>query len=161
GRLRRLARGAGGGVRRKEKARQDGHRALRFPHGFRGAAAADRRLGPRGVHRAVLGRRGIDSFDDVYRFQFGASSIAVSHVRDEDLIALKRDHPADLVRLDEAGIEAEQALVRRLEKEEFFGDSRAWHLPLYWLVKLGTQDYVASGVARTSDEETDRSIREE
>lgn len=112
-------------------------------------------------HRAVLGRRGIDSFDDVYKFRFGETSIAVSHVRDEDLIALKRDHPSDLIRLGEAGIEGEQALVQRLEKEQFFAHSEAWHLPLYWLVKISTQSYVASGVDRSSDEETDRWIREE
>src|SRR6266480_38637 len=67
-------------------------------------------------HRAVLGRRGINSFDDVYRFRV-TEAIAVSHVRDEDLIRLKRDHPADQVRLQEAGIEGEAALVKRLEKD--------------------------------------------
>ena len=36
-------------------------------------------------HRAVMANRGIDSFDDVYRFQIFASSIAVSHVTDEEL----------------------------------------------------------------------------
>src|SRR6266480_212450 len=58
-------------------------------------------------HRAVMGNRGIDSFNDVYRFKIGGDAIAVSHVRDEDLIRLKRDHPSEIVRLDEAGIEGE------------------------------------------------------
>ena len=52
-------------------------------------------------HRAVLGRRGIDSFDDVYRFRV-TDAIAVSHVRDEDLIRLKRaaGRPKDLIDIE-------------------------------------------------------------
>jgi hypothetical protein len=107
-------------------------------------------------HRAVMGWRGIDSFNDVYHFKLAPDSIAVSHVRDEDLIRLKRDHPADLVRLGEAGIEGEHALVERLEKERFFGDSRAWHLPLYWLVKLGAQAYVGSSTDDEVNGDVDR-----
>ena len=106
-------------------------------------------------HRAVMGNRGIDSFDDVYKFQFGANAINVSHVRDEDLIRLKAEHPADLVRLDEAGVEGETMLAQRLEKERFFDRSTAWHLPLYWLLKIGVQGYIASGADRQSDVDTD------
>ena len=106
-------------------------------------------------HRAVLGRRGIGSFDDVYYFRV-TNAIAVSHVRDEDLVRLKRDHPADQVRLQEAGIEGEFALVQRLEKDRFFNGSRAWHLPLYWIIKLGAQAYVASGVSDKTNRETDK-----
>ena len=111
-------------------------------------------------HRAVLGRRGINSFDDVYKFQV-TDAIAVSHVRDEDLIRLKRDHPADQVRLQEAGIEGEAALVQRLEKDRFFEGSRAWHLPLYWIVKLGSQAYVASGSTDEANRETDKWNRQD
>ena len=106
-------------------------------------------------HRAVLGRRGINSFDDVYYFRV-TDSIAVSHVRDEDLVRLKRDHPADQVRLQEAGIESEAALVQRLEKDRFFNGSRAWHLPLYWFIKLGSQAYVGSGTSDEVNADTDR-----
>src|SRR5438093_1143698 len=60
-------------------------------------------------HRAVLANRGVASFDDVYRFRLSAGSIAVSHVRDDALVRMKRDHPADLVRAHEAGIEGEAA----------------------------------------------------
>jgi hypothetical protein len=111
-------------------------------------------------HRAILGRRGIDSFDDVYLFR-ATDVVAVSHVGDEDLVRLKRDHPADQVRLQEAGIEGEYALVQRLEKDRFFGDTRAWHLPLYWLVKLGASGYVQSGSWKSSDDDTDRSNAED
>jgi hypothetical protein len=33
-------------------------------------------------HRAVLGRRGIDSYNDVYKLDLAAGTIAVSHVED-------------------------------------------------------------------------------
>ncbi|HEY8181769.1 MAG TPA: hypothetical protein VII32_05980 [Thermoanaerobaculia bacterium] len=111
-------------------------------------------------HRAVLGRRGIGSFDDVYYFRV-TDTIAVSHVRDEDLIKLKRDHPADQVRLQEAGIEGEYAMLQRLEKDRFFKGSRAWHLPLYWLVKINAQGYVASGTSDEVNADTDKMNRED
>lgn len=108
-------------------------------------------------HRAVMGSRGIDSFDDVYKLETGAVSISVSHVTDEDLIRLKKEHPADLVRLDEAGVEGETMLVQRLEKEHFFDRSHAYHLPLYWLMKLGVYAYIGSGTDRSTDVDTDES----
>src|SRR5687768_6743706 len=46
-------------------------------------------------HRAQMGRRGVGSVDDVYRFDVGAEVIAVSHVRDEDIVALKARHPSE------------------------------------------------------------------
>ncbi len=96
-------------------------------------------------HRAVMGHRGIDSFNDVYKFNVFAEAIAVSRVKDEDLIRLKRDHPAEQVRLGAAGIEGEQQLVLQLEKNRFFRGTRGWHLPLYWLTTLGNWGYVFSG----------------
>ena len=112
-------------------------------------------------HRAVLGNRGIDSFDDVYKFQIGATAIAVSHVRDDDLVRLKREHPAEQVRLGVAGIEGEYQLVQRLEQNQFFTRSPAWHAPLYWLVKLGSAAYVASGSWDETNEDTDEMNRED
>jgi hypothetical protein len=95
-------------------------------------------------HRAVLGRRGIDSFNDVYRFRLGGSAIYVSHVRDEDLVRLKREHPAEQIRLSAAGIEGEYLLVQALEQRQFFARSPAWHLPEYIVAKLGSLGYVVS-----------------
>jgi hypothetical protein len=112
-------------------------------------------------HRAVLSSRGIGSRNDVYDLNVGADAISVSHVRDEDLIRLKRDHPADQVRLQEAGIEGELMLTRRLEKDHFFGHSNAWHLPVYWLVKIGTWGYLASGATNDADVDTDNMNRKE
>ncbi len=108
-------------------------------------------------HRAAMGRRGIDSHNDVLDFKFGADWIAVSHVRDEDLARVKREHPAEWVRVNEAGIEGELLLVRDLERRQFFGRSTTWHLPLYWLTKLGTLGYVASGSWDDADADVDLS----
>lgn len=104
-------------------------------------------------HRAAMGRRGVDSHNDVYDFNIGSDWIAVSHLRDEEIARLKRDHPADWVRVNEAGIEGELMLVRDLERRRFFGKSNAWHLPLYWITKAGTLGYVQS--ASWDDADTD------
>jgi hypothetical protein len=55
-------------------------------------------------HRAVMGSRGIDSFNDIYKLKLGAEAIAVSHVEDEGLVRLKREHPAEQARLGVAGV---------------------------------------------------------
>ena len=106
-------------------------------------------------HRAAMGSRGIDSHNDVYNFDVGSEWIAVSHVADDDLARLKREHPAEWVRVNAAGMEGELLLVRDLERRQFFGQSRSWHLPLYWITKLGTWGYVASGNWAETDAEVD------
>ncbi|MBI4502737.1 MAG: hypothetical protein HY700_16445 [Gemmatimonadetes bacterium] len=74
-------------------------------------------------HRAVLRNRGIGSFNDAYKFRIFSTAISVSHVRDEDLIRLKRDYPADQVRLAEAGIEGEYQQVTEGTKDRVFLDA--------------------------------------
>lgn len=112
-------------------------------------------------HRAVMGHRGIDSFNDVYKFNLFPDVIAVSHVLDEDLIRLKRDRPAEQVRLGAAGIEGEQQLVLQLEKNQFFRDTRGWHLPLYWLTTFGNWGYVFSGTLPDANEWTAESNQQD
>jgi len=112
-------------------------------------------------HRAVLANRGVASFDDVYRFRFAPKAIAVSHVRDDRLAQMKRDHPADFVRAHAAGIEGEHALVMRLEKQHFFDGATSWNAPLYWLVKVNTIAYIASGSSNDTNSETEKWEREE
>ena len=112
-------------------------------------------------HRAVMANRGVSSFNDVYRFAIAPAAIAVSHVGDDALARMKREHPADFVRLQSAGIEGEYALVQRLEREHFFHDSRAYNLPMYWLVKLNSSFYVLSGTSRAAERETGRFERDE
>src|SRR5215213_6910672 len=96
-------------------------------------------------HRSVMGNRDINSFDDVYKMNLFTSTIAVSRVADDDLVRLKGTYPAEQVRLGAAGIEGENILVNRLEKNRFFSDSRANNVALYWIVKFGSYDYVSSG----------------
>lgn len=107
-------------------------------------------------HRAQMGRRGVGSFNDIYLFDFGATAIAVSHVRDADILALKANHPAEWVRVNSAGGEGELLLVRELETRSFRGQSRGWHLPLYWLTKVSTWAYVASSTWSESETDTDQ-----
>jgi len=71
-------------------------------------------------HRAVLSSSGIRSFNEIYAFRLFSPVIKVSGVADNDLAALKRDHPADMVRLAEAGVEGEYARVAAVERDRFF-----------------------------------------
>jgi hypothetical protein len=106
-------------------------------------------------HRAVLSRRGISSFNDVYKMKLFAETIAVSHVRDEDLVRLKREHPAEQVRLSAAGGEGEHDLVLELEKDSFFHDSPDVILFVAWLSKLTASYYVYQCGTDAGDELTD------
>ena len=62
-------------------------------------------------HRAVLGHRGVGSFDDIYRLDLLAQTVSVSHVKDDDLVRMKAEHPIDFVRAAAAGIEGENKLI--------------------------------------------------
>jgi hypothetical protein len=71
-------------------------------------------------HRVVLGQYGIDSHDDIDDLRFTTSSVYVSHVKDDDLVRLKRDHPADMARLSAAGMEGDVELTRAIQADVFF-----------------------------------------
>ncbi|MBN1895261.1 hypothetical protein JW906_12235 [bacterium] len=108
-------------------------------------------------HRAVLTRRGISSLDEIYRNPF-AEMVSVSHVRDGDLAMLKDRHPADMVRLAEAGGEVQIELVQRIRKENFFGGRSSWlDLPDWW-INIGTLAYY---VMLCGSDEANRIIEEE
>ena len=81
-------------------------------------------------HRAVMSRRDISSYNEVYTFPFFQEIIAVSNVSDTDLIRLKQDHKADMVRLSAAGIEAQVAQNLHIARHHFFDDSRTFDQPL-------------------------------
>ncbi len=70
-------------------------------------------------HRAVLGRYGFDSHNGIYSFDF-SSTVAVDGVKDKDLIWLKANHPADMVRMHAAGAEMQNLLGVRLADDDFF-----------------------------------------
>ncbi|MEP6762870.1 MAG: hypothetical protein ABJB66_01105 [Gemmatimonadaceae bacterium] len=110
-------------------------------------------------HRAILGNRGVDSRNDVYLLKLLAPTISVSHVSDEALTAFKAQHPAEFVRIKEAGIEGEYALITRLEKERFYNGAHSWNTALYWLTTLGAVIYV--GDTTGTDKATDDMNAEE
>lgn len=111
-------------------------------------------------HRAILRNRGIDSVNDIYKFRLLAETVAVSHVTDADLIRLKRAHPADHVRLMEAGIEGEYQLALGLEKDRFFSNTAPRHTLLYWLSYVNSILYVGS-TAKEVNELTDDANRQD
>lgn len=66
-------------------------------------------------HRSVLGRHGINSINEINQFtkeRFEREQLRVYGIQDEDLIALKKNHPADMVRLHIAGDEMYDPLDR-------------------------------------------------
>lgn len=83
-------------------------------------------------HRAVLTRRGIGSYNGVYHWNIGSEVIAVDHVADRDLAALKDNHPADFTRLMEAGGEGEIESVRLMRRRDFFLGRPAWPDRISW-----------------------------
>lgn len=85
-------------------------------------------------HRAVMSSRHIYSYDEVWKFGRGLD-IAVTNVRDEDLVYLKRNHPADQVRLSAAGVEGEYAYLLRMREDNFF---RQTGYPFLGISILGT-----------------------
>ncbi len=85
-------------------------------------------------HRAVMSARHIYSYDEVWKFGKGLD-IAVTNVKDEDLIYLKLNHPADQVRLSAAGVEGEYAYMLRMREDNFF---RQTGYPFVGISLLGT-----------------------
>lgn len=85
-------------------------------------------------HRAVMSSRHIYSYDEVWKFGKGLD-IAVTNVKDEDLVYLKANHPADQVRLSAAGVEGEYAFLLRMREDNFF---RQTGYPFLGISLLGT-----------------------
>lgn len=85
-------------------------------------------------HRAVMSTRHIYSYDEVWNFGKGLD-IAVTGVKDEDLIYLKQKHPADLVRLASAGVEGEYRYLQRMREDNFFKQT---NYPMIGISLLGT-----------------------
>lgn len=112
-------------------------------------------------HRAVLGQYGIDSDNDVYDVPLFADTIAVSHVDDIDLVRLKRDHPADQIRLSAAGIEAQTELVIALEKDAFFDDVTNRNGFLLWSNVLNSIAYLDACASRDADTYTNEAYADE
>lgn len=112
-------------------------------------------------HRSVLTRRRIGSFNDMNTFPFGQSVIAVSQVDDQDLVNLKRDHPAEQVRLSAAGMESQIQQNLSLQENLFFKKSRSEDRPLYWLNAVGVIGYMSTCASTESDRTTDDENRDD
>ena len=107
-------------------------------------------------HRAVMGRRGISSRNDVYDFDIFAESIAVSRVADDDLVYLKRLHPAEMVRLHAAGNEAEIELTLAMRRDSFFsGRSVRYDLISWWMNLANSWAYIHLCTTDEADSDTD------
>jgi len=114
-------------------------------------------------HRAVMTSQGITSRNGIFHAEaWSQGTIAVDQVSDEGLAAMKADNPAYTVRLMQAGMEGEQALVRRLGDEAFFhgGQGRSlgpfyladsWTAPLMAVTELSTLLYHAKCVDPEND----------
>ena len=112
-------------------------------------------------HRAVLGQYGLRSHNGVYNFDFASGDVPVDQVRDEDLIKIKTEHPADFVRLSSAGMEAESEMALAFERDIFFRDVlRRQQLEIllnHWR-PLEYRDYCTQ---KAQDEDTDQSNLDE
>jgi hypothetical protein len=112
-------------------------------------------------HRAVMTHRHVDSYDDLYDFPIFSDTIAVSHELDADLVRMKREHPADFVRLPAAGIEGEHELLLAMEKDSFFHGAPGFNQGLYWMTKLNSFLYVHSTGTTNADRFTDEANQRE
>ena len=111
-------------------------------------------------HRAVMSRRDIASYNGVYDFDVLADAIPVRKVRDEDLIRLKRDHPAEMVRLSSAGFEAQLALNLEFDRDRFYRGTRAGAVVTQWSQTINTIAYMLVS-AYDSEDRTDAIVRDE
>lgn len=113
-------------------------------------------------HRAVMGSRNISSFDEVYTTSFGASVISVSHIRDDDLSELKKNHPAEMVRLSSSGMEAQSYMNRELRKDSFYYGIPAYYdSVIQWMNVTNNIFYMKTCASKDADSETrNANIRE-
>jgi hypothetical protein len=112
-------------------------------------------------HRAVLSQYGIGSRNDVYDLDLFAESVSVSGVTDADLEWLKREHPADLVRLRAAGFEAETELQNALEAERFFQRSASRDSFVLWANAVNTLAYMSLCASHEADDFTRKANKDD
>jgi len=93
-------------------------------------------------HRAVMTHYGINSFNGMNLFPLGAEIISVDHIKDKDLVRLKAKSPADMVRLQAAGIEGEYLLINNLQRNNFFYEQQLPNYWLYWMVTVNSHFYI-------------------
>ena len=96
----------------------------------------------------------VGSQNDVYKLQLFKNAIAVSHVTDDDLIRLKKDSPADMVRLSAAGMEAQIEQNLYLEKNNFFNRSPSFNSFIYFYNTISVYGYISSCGQKSSTQFT-------
>jgi hypothetical protein len=112
-------------------------------------------------HRAVMSKNRISSYNDVYNIPIGQELIAVSHVRDADLIRLKHDHPYDQVRLSAAGMESQTMQNLLIEHHHFYDNSPTFDAGVMWLNAVGNWAYLSTCSSGEADSSTNKQNRED
>jgi len=111
-------------------------------------------------HRSVLAKHGGNSYNEMNNFPITKSLIFVRDVKDEDLIALKKNNPADMVRMAEAGIEGEYMLANNMNKMAFFYNVQSKSfVPI--LATLNSSLYVFMSAGKSADNEMDKLYKAE
>ncbi len=94
-------------------------------------------------HRNGLTLRGISSFDDTYyRFGGGTPGGSISEVYDADMARFKAEAPNELVRTFAAGIEGQHALVRAMQRDNFYEDTDQPNMVMNVLITKQAVDYL-------------------
>lgn len=107
-------------------------------------------------HRSGTTLRGIPTFNETYyRFGGGIPSASVSHVSDADMARFKQEAPNELVRSFAAGIEAQYALVRNMQHDNFFQRTQYPNVAMNILITKQAVDYVRQFRAADYDQSID------
>ncbi len=114
-------------------------------------------------HRSVLTKHGISSFNEVNEFPLFAEYMKVKHVADADLIRLKKESPADMVRLSAAGMEADLELVSAMAKDRFFHQTSIYSSSTFIMIfnVINVAAYRHSCTISSTDDTVKNMIREE
>jgi hypothetical protein len=104
-------------------------------------------------HRAILAKHGGNSYNEMNDAPISKALISVLDVKDEDLIRLKSESPQDMVRMSEAGIEAEYLMANNINKMAFYYNRKSISItPI--LNALNSALYVVMCSSKNIDKET-------
>lgn len=112
-------------------------------------------------HRSVMSNRSIDSFNEIYEFPLFAETVSVKDVKDEDLIRLKKQYPAEMVRMHAAGIEAQYEFNFAIEKDRFFLSTPTFDNALLWLNYANNISYLYACASNESNTITEEILQNE
>jgi hypothetical protein len=76
------------------------------------------------------------------------------------LATLKRDHPADFIRLQTVGLEGSYEAVNTLEKAQFFRRTRVWNVPTFWTFYGLNSLYMQICASKLSDSDATDAARQ-